>query len=161
MKKICIFLVLITMAIPVHATTMCAANDTVAIVLDPSLSITSYNKNATMRTWWAWNAQGTVYGISACLNSTQGKSRGGTVARLTDTDNNGNTNLVTGSETYGRYCWCRLTHPVSSLWAFNLGHGSAASCASDCANYCGFYVQYNTDLRVGLFGSVAAANAAF
>ena len=154
MKKICIFLVLITMAIPVHATTMCAANDTVAIVLDPSLSITNYNKNVTMGTWWAWNTQGTVYGISACLNSTHGKSRGGTVARLTDTDNNGNTNLVTGSETYGRYCWCRLTHPVSSLWAFNRDRNSAADCAANCANRCGDDFKSSDALRSGLISSV-------
>ena len=154
MKRVMMLLAMFMIATPCHATTMCAANDTVAVVLDPLLSFTYYNSNATMGTWSAWNAQGTVYGISACLNSNQGKSRGGTVARLTDT-NNGETKLVVGSEKYGRYCWCRLTHPVSSLWEFNRDYSSAADCASSCAPNCAeaFYA-YNY-LRVGLVGSVA------
>lgn len=154
MKRVMILLAMLIITVPVHATTMCAANDTVAVVLDPSLGITNYSRNDTMGTWWAWNAQGTVYGISACLNSNQGKSRGGTVARLTDT-NNGETNLVVGSEKYGRYCWCRLTHPVSSLWAFINDHGSAARCASNCTYDCGDNFRNSGALRVGLVGSVA------
>ena len=154
MKRVIMMIIMLIIVIPVHATTMCAANDTVAVVLDPSLGITNYTSNATMGTWWAWNAQGTVYGISACLNSTQGKPRGGTVARLTDT-NNGETKLVVGSEKNGSYCWCRLTHPVSSLWAFNYNYGSAANCASRCTPGCGVDFQNIDSLRVGLVGSVA------
>ena len=154
MKRVIMMIIMLMMVLPTYATTMCAANDTVAVVLDPSLGITNYSRNDTMGTWWAWNAQGTVYGISACLNSDQGKSRGGTVARLTDT-NNGETKLVVGSEKYGRYCWCRLTHPVSSLWAFGDDRGSAANCASGCAYSCGSNFQNYVALRVGLVGSVA------
>ncbi len=155
MKKIFICVLTIMMTMSSYATTMCAADDTVAVVLDPSVSITSYTYDNTMGTWKAWSAQGTVHGISACLNSNQGKSRGGTVARLTDTNNEGETNLVVGSEKYGRYCWCRLTHPVSSLWAFGYDNGSASDCASYCTIYCGAYVRDYAALRGGLFGSVA------
>ena len=155
MKRIIIMMIMAIITIPTHATTMCAAQDTVAVVLDPSISITNYSYNATMGTWWAWSTYGTVYGISACLNSNHGKSMGGTVAGLTDTNNEGETNTVVGSEKYGRYCWCRLTHPVSSLWAFNSAYGSASDCASLCTYYCGNHVRYNESLRAGLFGSVA------
>ena len=154
MKKIALILMLIT-TIPTHATTMCTANDTVAVLLDPSIGITNYSYNATMGTWWVWSDSWTVYGVSACLNSNKGKGIGGTVPHLHDTDNDGNDHLVTGSEKYGRYCWCRLTHPVSSLWAFHDDRGSASACASNCAYLCGRDVRDNVVLRAGLIGSIS------
>ena len=154
MKKIAL-IILTMITIPTYATTMCAANDSVGIILDPSITIKSYSKDANMGTWLAWSDSWTVYGVSACLNSNKGKGMGGTVPHLHDTDNDGNDHLVTGGEKYGRYCWCRLTHPVSSLWAFNFDGGSASYCASYCAYFCGYRVQDNVALRAGLFGSVA------
>ena len=146
-------MILMLMSIgPAWATTMCAANDTVAVVLDPSVGMTNYNKDVGLGTWWVWGPYGTVHGISACLNV--GESMGNTVARLTDT-NNGETNLVVGSEKYGRYCWCRMTHPAVSLWTFNYMFSSASVCASRCMDYCGDNVRSNSSLRAGLFGSVA------
>lgn len=153
MKKIALILMLIS-TIPTYATTMCTANDSVGIVLDPSIAIKNYNYDETMGTWWAWSDSWTVYGVSACLNSNRGKSMGGTVPHLHDTDNDDNDHLVTGSEKYGRYCWCRLTHPVSSPWAFRYDLGSASNCASGCARGCGIYVQTIVDWRAGLFGSI-------
>ena len=154
MKKIALILMLIT-TIPTYAgTTMCTINDSVGVVLDPSIAIKNYSSNATMGTWWAWSDSWTVYGVSACLNSNRGKSMGGTVPHLHDTDNDGNDHLVTGGEKYGQYCWCRLTHPVSSLWAFNGDYGSASECASICTSRCGHYVQVTFALIAGLFGSI-------
>ncbi len=150
MKRIIMMLIMM-ITIPTYATTMCAANDTVAVVLDPSLSMSGQSKNNSNFTWSTWNAQGTYYGIAACLSSAKGKSQGGYVSRLTDTIN-GETKLITGGEKNGTYCWCRLTHPVSSLWVFLF---SNASCASACAGYCSNYTVTFIDMRKGLFGSVA------
>ncbi len=61
----------------------------------------------------------------------------------------------------GRYCWCKMTHPMSSLWAFYSDRRDASTCTSDCTNYCGHAARDYSDVRGGLFGSVAAANAAF
>ena len=155
MKKILLIIAGLIITAPSYATTMCTINDSVGVVLDPNIAITNYTYDNTMGTWRAWSSSWTVHGISACLNSNRGKSMGGTVAHLHDTDNNGDDHLVTGSEKYGRYCWCRLTHPVSSLWAFRYDYGSAAICASYCTFYCGNYVQGSVALRAGLFGSVA------
>ena len=150
MKKIAL-IILTMITIPTYAgTTMCTINDSVGVILDPNIAMKSYSYNATMGTWWAWSDSWTVYGVRACLNS----GTGGTVPLLHDTDNDGNDHLVTGSEKYGRYCWCRLTHPVSSLWVFNYAYGSASDCASYCTRDCGRNVQGNVALRVGLFGSV-------
>ena len=61
----------------------------------------------------------------------------------------------------GIYAWVRAVYKnkeskvVSSLWAFDHDYGNASFCASNCAYYCGFYVQSDAALRGGLFGSVA------
>jgi hypothetical protein len=154
MKKILLILMMM-LAMPVYATTMCAVNDSVAVVLDPTIGGNNYSYDATLGTWWASFSYGTIRGISACLNSNKGKSMGGYVSQLTDVDNNGDTNLVVGSEKYGRYCWCKMTHPAASLWVFIYDRGSPASCASNCAYYCGYGARADEALRVGLFGSVA------
>ena len=153
MKKI-IALIMILMTMQSHATTMCAANDTVAVVLDPSISITNYNYDAASGTWSAWSTQGTVYGISACLN-VRASIEGETVARLTDTNNDGETKLVVGTENYGRYCWCRLTHPVSSRWTYSDDRTYNVLCVSGCASACVNKLRGQVSFRRGLFGSVA------
>ena len=153
MKKI-ISILMMMITIPSFATTMCAVNDSVAVVLDPSVGGTAGGAfNSATSTWSATFPYGMIYGVSACLNVGQGKSQGYYESQLTDT-NNGETNLVVGTEKYGRYCWCKMTHPVASLWVFNYDSGSAASCASNCAAICGDYARRREALRVGLFGSI-------
>lgn len=144
-------MLIMMITIPTYATTMCAANDTVAVVLDPSLSITNYTQDNTAYTFSFWNAQGTYYGIAACLSSAKGKGQGGYVSRLTDTIN-GETKLITGGERNGNVCWCRLTHPVSSLWVVTF---TLPDCELSCAKYCGLYSRSYASIRGGLFGSVA------
>lgn len=153
MKKIVIMLLMLMPMVGANATTMCAANDTVAVVLDPSIGLNSNSYDAESGRWLTWGSYGTVHGISACVNVGQGKSRGNTVARLTDTNNN-ETNLVVGSERYGGYCWCRMTHPAVSLWTFLNGYGSASNCASGCARDCSSNLRAVSSFREGLFGSV-------
>ena len=44
MKKL-ILIMATLLTLPSYATTMCAANDTVAVVLDPTVRITNYGSN--------------------------------------------------------------------------------------------------------------------
>ena len=135
MKKIALILMLIT-TIPTYATTMCTANDTVAVVIDPNTGIKSVGTNNTTHIWWAVTDHGTVYGISACLSSNKGKGRGGILAQLRDTNNDGIEKLIKGTENNGPYCWCKSTHTVSSYWVFtgdSLGDGCGTGCTDDCA----------------------------
>ena len=78
------------------------------------------------------------------------------MAQLQDTDNEGFTNLVRGNERYGRYCWCKMTHPVVSSWAYSTsGGGSATGCSANCGAYCANNVLTNRDaLRISLFASI-------
>lgn len=151
MRKIALIL-LLTITIPTHATTMCAANDTVAVVLDPSISMSVVYADNTNGKWAMQSSVGTFYGVSTCLN--KGLQPGEYQAHLRDIYNS-ETKYVTGIERYGRACWCKLVHPVSSLWVYNYTFGSVYNCSTMCAGHCVDYIRSNILLRRGLFGSVA------
>ena len=153
MKRTIITIMLVIMSIyPSFATTMCAVNDSVAVVLDPAIGVSGGCRNdATVGTWDCTFPYGIVAGTFACLN----KNTDSGTAQLTDTDNEGNTHLVTGSERYGQYCWCKLTHPVASRWVFLGANGSVASCVSNCVSGCTKRVMYYTSFFASLVGSVA------
>ena len=155
MKRIIIFTMMIMFAVPAVAVSVCAKDSIVTVVLDPSIAGASYTHNNSTGTWKTVFSYGNVSGISTCVSVAPTGSQGST--KTTD----GTPLVATGGETAGQYCWCKMTHPMSSLWAFNYDYGNAANCASNCASNCGRNVQNNAALRSGLFGSVAAANAAY
>lgn len=156
MKKILISFLMCMLVLPVYATKMCAANDTVVVVLDPSVAGTGYTYDNVLGTWTTTFPYGKVSGTSACLSSAYGKSGGGWIANLTDVDAQGVERPVIGGERHGQYCWCKMTHPAASRWVFDGDGGSASYCASYCTHSCGNRAQYYSWLRVGLFGSVAS-----
>ena len=136
-------LVVIMVALPALAVSVCAKNSIVTVVLDPTLGISGYTYNNAASVWKATASYGTITGISTCI-ATSG------------TFGVANPSVESpGGETTGGKCWCKMTHPMASRWVFNYDYGSASNCASDCTYYCGFRVQYNGALRVGLFGSVS------
>ena len=128
--------------------TMCVQNDNVAVVLDPSVAGTTYTYDNALGRWDTTFPYGHVIGISACINTSG--SYGVAKSQLKDGEND-----VVGGEVTGPRCWCKMTHPAVSLWVFNYSASSASGCASNCTSYCGFSVQYSSDFRAGLFGSVA------
>ena len=160
MKKIITIMTIIMLGITesVFGATMCVKNDTVSIILDPGIgneNNSTYGYSTANSTWWTGFPYGTIRGISACLSSSHGKSRGGYVAGLTDTNPDTNeTATVVGGETNGLYCWCKMTHPAASLWVFRNSYSSASDCANGCASDCGNYARTFSGLRAGLFGSV-------
>ena len=145
---------MIMFAIPALGVSVCAKDSIVTVVLDPSINGASNTHNNSTGTWKVVFSYGNVSGISTCVSIASTGSMGS--AKTT-----GGTPLdATGGETAGQYCWCKMTHPMSSLWVFRDDYGNAAACASSCADICGRSVQYGA-VRSGLFGSVAAANAAY
>ena len=151
MKKLILIIALI-MPIVAPAATMCSKNDTITIMLDPSIgdsTNSTYGYSTAQSTWWTAFPYGTVRGISACLSSKYGQTLGGAVADLHD-----NNELVVGGETNGEYCWCKMTHPAASLWVFADTISSASFCAGSCASACGSIVRLYSGMRSGLFGSV-------
>ena len=154
MKKSLYFAIFMNFAFftPIFATTMCAINDSVAVILDPTIAGTAGNTlDSTLGTWYATFPYGKIYGISACIDTNWGKSIGGYVETLTDT----NGNRMQGNEKLGQYCWCKLTHPVASRWVyFSNSASQGGNCADWCLSKCGERSMKTQSLRVGLFGSV-------
>ena len=149
-----VLIIPILLTIPAYATTMCAKNDSVAVVLDPSISSSNPNDYLFDNNTGIWGAQfpyGKISGISACLNTGSGKTRGYTKPMLMDIDN---INVV-GGEKKGQYCWCKMTHPASSQWVFVYNDGSKERCISRCPYICGVNPPIYEDVRVGLFGSIS------
>ncbi len=146
---------MIVFSIPALAVSVCARDSVVSVVLDPSIGGNSYTYNNSTGVWKTVFSYGNVSGVSTCSTVAPTGSRGSTKTSA------GTPLDAVAGDVSGRYCWCKMTHPMSSLWAFYDGNGNASLCASNCTNHCGNYVQNYADLRGGLFGSVAAANAAF
>ena len=142
-------------ALPALAVSVCTKDSIVSVVLDPDVGGSSYTYNNATGVWKTVFSYGNVSGISTCSAS---KPSGGMGAiRTVD----GEYLDAAGGAVSGQYCWCKMTHPMSSLWAFAYDYGSASGCASGCTYGCGNRVQNDVALRAGLFGSVALASDAY
>ncbi len=146
-KKLLIFGVISLVCIGARATIMCAADDALAIVLDPQIPGTTYAYNAPLFEWNTTFPYGTVWGIATCITTPSSSP----TDNLIDTDTG---DVVTGGERTGKYCWCQMNHPVKSRWVFRGAYGSVGECRSDCAYYCGHIVQSHSSFRRSVFGSV-------
>lgn len=134
MKKYLIFLCCLFWGFSAQSNTMCVANDTIAIVLDPTIGYVSCGA-LTDTSWKAGFPYGTIYGISACLSSNFGKSRGDVVIGLQDNGipvHGGERNFDANNNSF---CWCKITSPVMSGWIF-YERTSYSACTSSCAGYC-------------------------
>ena len=125
-----------------HAVTKCVA-------LNSSTTCTSNYSAYRYHTDWAatctTNGVSTpISGIGIC-SSTTGESYGETATEL-DTSSTTDDN---------KYCWCKMTSPAVSRWAFCSSSTSAGLCAQFCARYCARYVQERAALRSALFGSLS------
>lgn len=143
MKRIMLITIVMFVVTPTFATTMCAAEDTTAVILDFNVSPTSYAYNETNKTWNVTLSYGKIYGMAACI--TTNGTQGATNSSLT----------INGGELNGGYCWCKITHPVSSLWACSgRGNGTLNNCVASCAKLCGETFVNTINFRRGLFSSV-------
>lgn len=113
---------------PSYATTMCAANDTVAIILDPSIERTEFGRDSLTLTWWAVFPYGRIQGSYACVNENE---------------------TAHGFEKYGRFCWCKMTNPLSSNFLYCDWYKSTDNCNSYCAGCCSSNI-----FRENMFGSI-------
>ena len=130
------------------ANTMCVTDDMEQVILDPSIQGTRYGRIEEEKTWWVDFDYGRVSGIARC-NSTSG-----TYARAYPEHNFDNYPVgTTVTNNSYVYCWCKMTSPVRSAWVYRRENSSASECASDCAFYCGYDVQYYSTIRGGMFGS--------
>ena len=122
MKHMMVILGLMLFAIPAVAVSVCAKDSVVTVVLDPSIGGNSYTYNNSTGTWKTVFSYGNVSGISTCTSTAPSGSQG------TTKTSEGTPLNAAGGQTSGQYCWCKMTHPMSSLWAFYNDYGSASIC---------------------------------
>lgn len=146
MKKFLIVLLMIV-CIPAMATTICADDDVIAIVLDPTVNGTWSGMSDTATSEWGVKYQnGTIWGISACID-TPG-TNGETVTDLHSLDGS----PVIGAERTGQHCWCKITHPTVSAWVYAFSTKSIDSCSGNNGSCPGFCARYTSD--IALTGSI-------
>ena len=170
MKKLSLILALIMVASNANATQMCARRDTTVIPLDGIPGGQNVNgKTYWNDRWeWVWYAQfeyGRIYGAATCLSlqdvrDIQGdQSLTNYVSTLvTDEDEiqgrdeyyNGDTSKT---EYERKFCYCKLTHPMSSRWVFQRSN-NATYCSLDCAYNCAINAFGDVGWRSALFRAV-------
>ena len=145
--------------IPTYAVDMCASDNAVTVVLDPS-SIAGSSNGKTYPETNTWvvtpSTGGIIAGTAACLTfvpDSQTYSSGYAYSGiLKDNDQE-----VVGGERNGNYCWCKMTHPAVSAWVYFYGGGcnnSFSTCLSGCAAR--FYGSDGglKQFRIAMYGSI-------
>ncbi len=158
------FFVIIFALLPIYAnaTDMCARDDTMVLVFDKDIRGSGSGYNATEWTWWVNFPYGRIAGEATCLSAAEGLGRTSGLGAYYGTGDYSKTFIevepgLKGTDSDGndrKYCWCKMTHPVSSRWGFNVASADSSLCASHCAFYCGSYVNSDSAVRGGMFNSV-------
>lgn len=159
MKKILIIINIIMFIIPTYAVDMCASNNAVTVVLDPSSTANSEQRKTYQETnTWVVTPStgGIISGTAACLTfvpDSQIYSSGYAYSGiLKDNDQE-----VVGGERNGSYCWCKMTHPAVSAWVYFYGGGcnnSFSTCLNGCVSRWQSNDQQYKQFRVAMYGSI-------
>lgn len=145
-----------------NAQTMCVRDKSLVISLVSGIQGTGYGHNPSEWIWWVYFPYGRIYGDATCLSLEEGlgQTSAGAYygtddyantpitaeAALSDTDTNGNER---------KYCWCRATHPVSSLWVLQSGMTDANTCIKNCSLYCPYFFRgEQSKLQNSIFSSI-------
>lgn len=106
----------------------------------------AYSDGASAQ-WTAHFYYGAVSGVSKCTTVKPENTNGSSTGLIADQD------AVEGATAGGQYCYCKMTEPyiAASPWVFHSALGSASSCASNCAYYCGASVRADAVFRASVF----------
>ena len=168
MKKIiiCLFCLI---AFNAHATEMCARRDTTVVPIDATVN--SIGGGTFDKFEWVWSnrySYGNIFGVATCLSLKEvrdivgDQSLPGVYMYYTlptdDYELMGRSEYYMGDSSVPEYerknCFCRLTHPFSSLWVMNPGVSSVGMCKDYCTDYCVRNTYGGIDYRTALFRSI-------
>ena len=154
---------------------MCARNDTVVIPLDATINTSEYKAghNYVEGLWWAKFDYGTIYGASTCLSKKEimmysnwnGTGNPSSILNTADDELIGASGYYMNADTnpdipdaekadYERgYCFSKLTHPLSSNWAWKnkWDHGY---CKTQCVADTALHATKNQGFRENVFKSI-------
>ena len=173
MRKILLVLLLILTTTSTYATQMCARRDTTVIPLDATVDVKggyqAGGSNSVENMWWIGFDYGNIYGINTCLSIPEIQEyvpewSGGTVGVPTvpaseDIQGRSGTYIASdGTEYDRRYCYCKLTHPMSSQWVYT-SKENASFDRSWCASRCYFACLYDASYTAGGTNRLAMFNS--
>ena len=154
MKKI-LLCALLFLPVAVVADTMCVRDSSLVISLDGVYAPVSGGRSGYV--WWADFPDGRVFGEATCLSEQEGLGRTTGRGLYYGVGDNKNQKIVADAGLLGmdadgyerKYCWLRVTHPVSGAWVF------AAETCNTCFDYAyRVYVKNDLYVRKGLFESI-------
>ena len=161
MKKV-FFLLFTVLPVVATARTMCVRDNSLVISLDSSISGTSSAYDQEEWVFWTDFSYGRIYGEGTCLSANE--SLGQTVqGSYYGAGDYVNTIITAEPGMYGTdadgnartSCWCRITHPVQSLWVYR---NTESGCKQYCTQYCGDFLKSNmghsTKVRAAVFKSI-------
>lgn len=169
MNKIICFICLVFISLGAYATEMCAHRDTTVVPIDATVnSIAGGGFDKVEWVWFNNYSYGKIYGTATCLSLQEIRDIVGDqnikyiyfpyILPTDDYELMGRSEYYNGdtsnSEYERKYCFCKLTHPMSSQWAFNSGISSASTCKDFCADYCVRNSHAGVDFRTILFRSI-------
>ena len=157
MNKIICFICFVFIGFGAYATEMCARRDITVVPLDSSVPRTGRFTDGAEYIWWVSFDFGTVYGSYGCfalqeirdIENNQSLTAHVSVLSNSDDDYIGNSGWYQGNTTGGpdyerKYCYCKMTHPMSSRWV-NFNSSSREGCLAYCNGECSYRVadRYN------------------
>ena len=173
MKKIIYLICSVFIGFSAYATEMCAHRDVTVVPLDatvPGIGRTGYGNDGIEKIWWTTFEYGKIYGVATCLSSTEIREIENVqelkiVPAVLSTDDyelmgrDGYYNNDTSDESlYGRrFCFCKLTHPMSSRWILrNIDNNpNAYKCTLNCLSACNWDTDgVGIDFRTTMFKSI-------
>ncbi|MBQ0013405.1 MAG: hypothetical protein KBS86_02460 [Proteobacteria bacterium] len=130
------------------------------------LGFSSCIENVWGSGWGGWNFNGgkssaTTYGLTAAGQWGTTLDGGNNITGIASCNDTPGTQGVLADTEFsntvsGEYCWCKMTSPAASSWAYLYDYttNSSSTCAEDCAGYCGRYSQSTSSFRSAMFWSV-------
>lgn len=146
-----------------NAQTMCVRDKSLVISLVSGIQGTGYGHNPSEWIWWVDFPYGRIYGDATCLSAEEGLGRTTGQGAYYGTDDYAKTPItaeagLSGTDANGndrKYCWCRATHPVSSLWVLQSGMTDANTCITNCSLYCPYFFRgEQSKLQKSIFSSI-------
>lgn len=157
MKKYIIAVLILFIPCVTYALTMCARDNSLVVALNSGIAGDSTAADVNDWTWRTDFSYGALVGEATCLNPTNGHPQNDTITGLTV--RNDGTNVpndfpkgMQGTQNF--FCWCRITHPINTIWVYSNRFANGAACTNDCTTYCANTVQGNLSMRKAMFNSI-------
>lgn len=148
MKKYFIAVLLLFIPCVTYALTMCARDNSLVISLDSG--VVGANKTGANNPEYLWSvgfSYGTLVGEATCLSANEAERDLKDIPKGLHGKDDTSTDRLS--------CYCRMTHPALSGWAYTAKFTNTYDCHNTCAAYCARNINAgDTSTRKRLFNTI-------